>query len=79
MDLECFSKNKIKFLIELYNLGYHTRKTQKIWNSLVAYYLNTWLLRDNGLIREDGFEKNNKKWTLTEKGKRLVEFILGLS
>jgi predicted transcriptional regulator len=75
IDLECFSKNRIKFLIEIFERGYHTRKTQKIWNSLFAYYLNVWLLRDNGLIKEDGLEGNNKRWVLTEKGKKIVKFI----
>jgi predicted transcriptional regulator len=75
IDLECFSKNRIKFLLEIFERGYHTRKTQKIWDSLLAYYLSTWILRNNGLIKEDGFEGNHKRWTLTEKGKKLVKLI----
>ncbi len=38
-----------------------------------------WHLRDNGLIITDGVDdRNQKKWVLTPKGKRVAEKLKGV-
>jgi len=67
----------VDFLLEIYMKGFVTAKTQKVFNRGL-YYFVVWDLRDRGIIREDGYYNGEKRWVLTERGKRLVELLLPL-
>lgn len=70
------SDNNLNLLKEM-KVGDITRATQKSYRSRLGYYLAIWSLRDMGLIEENGFDKDRKKfWTLTGDGEEIVDLIL---
>lgn len=72
-----FNKYLADLVVKLHEKGQITRKSQKIYISILGFYKALKFLRDHGLIRCDGVtEKNMKIWVLTEKGKKLANHIL---
>jgi len=66
-------------MIEMYEKGCITRKTQTVYSSVLGYYIALRFLRNHGLIECDGVEDNMmKRWKLTEKGVKLVEHIMAI-
>jgi len=69
------SRRRMKYILNIYKQGVVTRSTQHL--SRISYHQIIWELRDKGVIREDGIDKNNhqKRWVLTEKGRKMAEHI----
>ena len=64
----------IRLIKQMYEQGFVTRKTQNLYSN-IQFYMVIWKLRNLKIVREDGIYKNNKKWVLTEKGKKLWHMI----
>lgn len=50
-----------------------TKSTQPL--DPIRYYFMLGYLRQYGLIQEDGFDRNQKVWVLSKKGKKLAALI----
>jgi len=74
-----FNKYIVRLMIEMYEKGYITRKTQTVYSSILGYYIALRFLRKHGLIECDKVENNMmKRWKLTDKGRKLVEHIIAI-
>jgi len=70
------SANNIQLLKLFDEREFITRKTQKVYNSRLGYYINIWFFRDEGWIICNGTTSTKeKKWELTNKGKKLVYLL----
>lgn len=69
------SRRRMKYIVSIYKQGFVTRSTQHLMR--VSYNSVIWGLRDGGVIREEGIDTNNhqKRWVLTEKGRKMAEHI----
>ncbi|MEM1543728.1 MAG: hypothetical protein QW795_03500 [Candidatus Bathyarchaeia archaeon] len=65
-----------QLLLQIDKDGYITRKTQKVYLSMIGFFIAMKWLKEKELIFNDGFDKNNFKiWKLTKKGKEVVECL----
>jgi len=68
-----FSEEKVNFILEIYNKGKITKKTQKIFRGF-GFYIMIWALRDDNIVKENGLTTDKEKiWVLTEKGLNLAK------
>lgn len=75
MKLKEFTEKNLKLLMEMDERGGVTSKSQRTYTPF-AFYLNIGFLKNNGLVFENGTDKNNRKvWRLTEKGKKFVKHL----
>lgn len=75
MEINKLSDRNIRLLNEIYKKGSVTSATQSIYGGLGFYTAKDFLLK-KGLIQQNGTnEKNQIIFTLTEKGKKLVQLI----
>lgn len=67
-----FTTKIMKFIIDIDNSGGMTKEKYGSLN----YYFLIWYLRDNKLIKQNGFtNKNQKVWVLTAKGKKVANLL----
>jgi len=69
------TRRRMKYILMIYKQGFVTRKTQHLIR--MSYHAVTWELRDKGIIREDGIDKDTqqKRWVLTDLGRKMAEHI----
>ena len=69
-----------RYLVSLLNQmaseGHVTRKSQKVYISILGFYLAIKWLKERNFVECDGVdEKNYKIWRLTKKGMELVKLL----
>lgn len=64
-----------QLLMQMDYTGYTTRKDQEFYDSNLGFYMIIWKLRDYGLVYNDGEHNNQKKWMLTERGKKVTNLV----
>lgn len=67
------TKRILDFIEHIHDKGYVSKST-KPFLSKIRYYNHIWYLRDNGIIVENGVIEpfNQKKWVLTDRGKKIA-------
>lgn len=69
-------KDLVDFILQAYLKGFISRKTQNVYSGM-TYYTKTWELKKLGIIEELDYY-GDKRWVLTEKGKKLAKILLEL-
>jgi predicted transcriptional regulator len=66
----------VSLLMQFDKEGHVTRKSQKVYISVIGFYLAIKWLKERGLVECDGVdEENYKTWKLTKKGTELVKLL----
>jgi predicted transcriptional regulator len=66
----------VSLLMQFDREGHVTRKSQKVYISVIGFYLAIKWLKERGLVECDGMDKENyKTWRLTKKGAELVKLL----
>jgi len=72
MIFRSIDSDLVSFILHIYQNGYVTATSQKIYTGF-KYYMTIWNLRDLGLIMVKGTINGRKAWTLTDKGIAVAE------
>lgn len=68
-----------KLILEIYENGYTNSEIQKVYGAKLSFYINIWLLRDEGIVKIDDRDKYNRnKWVLTERGEKIAKTLIRL-
>jgi predicted transcriptional regulator len=71
-----FNRYLVGLLMQFDKEGHVTRKSQKVYMSVLGFYLAIKWLKERGLVECDGVdEENYKTWRLTKKGAELVKLL----
>ena len=62
-------------LYQLYEDGYITTKSQRVWASSISFYLTVRKLEAHGLVESSMLNSREKVWKLTEKGLKAVKVL----
>jgi predicted transcriptional regulator len=66
----------VSLLMQFDREGHVTRKSQKVYISVIGFYLAIKWLKERDLVECDGMDKENyKTWRLTKKGAELVKLL----
>jgi hypothetical protein len=75
-----FNRYLVSLLNQISKEGYVTRKTQKVYISIIGFYLAIKWLKERNLIYCNGVDENEYKiWRLTNKGVMLVKYLNKIS
>jgi predicted transcriptional regulator len=71
-----FNRYLVSLLMQFDKEGHVTRKSQKVYISVLGFYLAIKWLKERNLVECDGVDKENyKTWRLTKKGAELVKLL----
>jgi predicted transcriptional regulator len=71
-----FNRYLVGLLMQFDKEGHVTRKSQKVYMSVLGFYLAIKWLKERNLVECDGVDKENyKTWRLTKKGAELVKLL----
>jgi len=66
-----------KLILEIYERGYTNSQIQKVYGAKLSFYINIWILRDNGIVEINERDRNNiNNWILTEKGQKIAKYLI---
>jgi hypothetical protein len=75
-----FNRYLVSLLNQISKEGYVTRKTQKVYISIIGFYLAIKWLKERNLVYCNGVDENEYKiWKLTNKGVMLVKYLNKIS